>query len=49
MSVPPPMGRYAVDDTTIMVVFFDKLDKEGVAKAAASRSTGEKKSWWKPW
>jgi pyruvate dehydrogenase phosphatase len=49
LSVPPPMGRYAVDDTTIMVVFFDKLNKEGVAKAAAGKATGEKKSWWKPW
>ena len=49
LSVPPPMGRYAVDDTTIMVVFFDKLDKEGVAKGKAAGTTGEKKSWWKPW
>ena len=44
LSVPPPMGRYAVDDTTIMVVFFDKLD--GVA---AQGSREKKKSWWKLW
>jgi hypothetical protein len=25
------------------------LNKEGVAKAAAGKATGEKKSWWKPW
>ncbi|KAF1355978.1 protein serine/threonine phosphatase 2C [Lizonia empirigonia] len=50
LSVPPPMGRYAVDDTTIMVVFFDKLSKDGVTKQAASRGVmGEKKSWWKFW
>lgn len=51
LSVPPPMGRYAVDDTTIMVVFFDKLEEggaQGAAKGAAA-VTGEKKSWWKPW
>ncbi|KAJ4407719.1 hypothetical protein N0V91_003689 [Didymella pomorum] len=48
LSVPPPMGRYAVDDTTIMVVFFDKLqDHRG--KQSASKAAGEKKSWWKPW
>ena len=52
LSVPPPMSRYAVDDTTIMVVFFDKLDKDEAAAAAAAASrgaTGEKKSWWKLW
>ncbi|KAJ4988156.1 protein phosphatase 2c [Stagonosporopsis vannaccii] len=49
LSVPPPMGRYAVDDTTIMVVFFDKLSQEGAGQGAAKGATGEKKSWWKPW
>ncbi|KAH6642992.1 phosphatase 2C-like domain-containing protein [Boeremia exigua] len=47
LSVPPPMGRYAVDDTTIMVVFFDKLDKSAVS--SAPKATGVKKSWWKLW
>lgn len=48
LSVPPPMGRYAVDDTTIMVVFFEKLSKDA-AQTAAKGLGGEKKSWWKPW
>ncbi|KAF1924784.1 protein serine/threonine phosphatase 2C [Didymella exigua CBS 183.55] len=50
LNAPPPMGRYAVDDTTIMVVFFDKLDEQTAGKQAASKAgMGEKKSWWKPW
>jgi hypothetical protein len=32
-----------------MVVFFDKLDNTGAAKAASRGVAGEKKSWWKPW
>lgn len=48
LSVPPPMGRYAVDDTTIMVVFFDRLAAEGQKQSASGR-VGEKKSWWKFW
>ena len=50
LSVPPPMGRYAIDDTTIMVVFFDKLNQGKVVKQSTpGRANGEKKSWWKPW
>ena len=43
LNVPEPMTRYAVDDTTVMVVFFDKLD------GVAARGGGKKKSWWKLW
>ncbi|KAH7086533.1 phosphatase 2C-like domain-containing protein [Paraphoma chrysanthemicola] len=46
LSVPGPQGRNAVDDTTIMVVFFDKL---GEQQAVAKKAEGPKKSWWKPW
>lgn len=49
LSVPPPMGRYAVDDTTIMVVFFDKLEGDKGKQSASGAPAGEKKSWWKPW
>lgn len=49
LSVPPPMGRYAVDDTTVMVVFFDRVQGEGGEKGGAGRAAGEKKSWWKFW
>jgi pyruvate dehydrogenase phosphatase len=50
LSVPPPMGRYAVDDTTVMVVFFDRLQGEAAKQGASSgRVAGEKKSWWKFW
>ena len=45
LSVPGPMGRYAVDDTTIMVVFFDKVGEQQGAK----KTEGTKSSWWKPW
>lgn len=50
MLVGAPMGRSAIDDTTVMVVFFDKLNKEGVARQATSRGAGgDGKSWWKFW
>jgi hypothetical protein len=49
LSVPPPMGRYAVDDTTVMVVFFDKLEEGKGAQGVSKVASGEKKSWWKPW
>jgi pyruvate dehydrogenase phosphatase len=45
LSVPEPLNRNAVDDTTIMVVFFDKLGE----LRAVKREEGTKKSWWKPW
>lgn len=47
LSVPPPMGRYAVDDTTVMVVFFDRLEEGGSGKGKGE--TAKKKSWWKFW
>jgi pyruvate dehydrogenase phosphatase len=46
LSVPGPMCRNAVDDTTIMVVFFDKVEGEGGVKKVEGE---QKKSWWKPW
>ena len=48
-AVTPPMGRYAVDDTTVMVVFFDKLEEGKGAQGVSKVASGEKKSWWKPW
>ncbi|KAF2788176.1 protein serine/threonine phosphatase 2C [Melanomma pulvis-pyrius CBS 109.77] len=44
LSVQSPQCRYAVDDTTIMVVFFDRLEKEG--EALKIKSGGK---WWWPW
>ncbi|KAF1939024.1 protein serine/threonine phosphatase 2C [Clathrospora elynae] len=44
LSVPGPLGRNAVDDTTVMVVFFDKLG-EAQQHGAKARDT-KKKSWW---
>lgn len=43
LTLPGPMSRYAVDDTTVMVVFFDKVGqgKEGGKEKKKSR-------WW-PW
>jgi pyruvate dehydrogenase phosphatase len=45
LSVSGPSSRNAVDDTTIMVVFFDKWGEEG----GMQRIEEPKKSWWKPW
>lgn len=47
LSVPGPLGRNAVDDTTVMVVFFDTLGEGGNEKAKAK--TGGGKRWWLPW
>jgi pyruvate dehydrogenase phosphatase len=45
LSVPAPFCRSAVDDTTIMVVFFDKF-----GQVKGNMTMEEKaKSWWKPW
>jgi serine/threonine protein phosphatase PrpC len=46
LSVPGPMGRYAVDDTTVMVVFFDKL---GEGQGTKKVENAKKSIWWKPW
>lgn len=45
LSVPGPMGRYAVDDTTVMVVFFDRVGEGSGKKNAREGGT----RWWKPW
>jgi pyruvate dehydrogenase phosphatase len=44
LSIDGPLTRNAVDDTTIMVVFFDKWGEHESPKPEAP-----KKSWWKPW
>lgn len=51
LSVPGPLGRNAVDDTTVMVVFFDKLaEGQGKGKNGKKVEEGEKKKrWWLPW
>jgi pyruvate dehydrogenase phosphatase len=46
LSVATPLVRSVVDDTTIMVVFFDKLDEQPGAKKTEEK---KKTSWWKPW
>lgn len=43
LSIPGPMCRSAVDDTTVMVVFFDRLEGEG-----RELKRKEKSKWW-PW
>ncbi|KAI4648629.1 uncharacterized protein J4E78_008692 [Alternaria triticimaculans] len=53
LAGPEPLSRNAVDDTTIMVVFFDKLEEgkaSGGKKVEESRNgDGEKKKrWWWP-
>ncbi|KAH4853489.1 hypothetical protein HBI22_142700 [Parastagonospora nodorum] len=45
LSLPSPMCRNAVDDTTIMVVFFDKVEEYENAEKRVEKG---KKSWWKP-
>ncbi|KAL6705987.1 hypothetical protein ACN47E_006266 [Coniothyrium glycines] len=47
LSTPGPLGRNAVDDTTIMVVFFDKLHGQKADKKKKSSDGG--KPWWRPW
>jgi pyruvate dehydrogenase phosphatase len=47
ISLAPPLSRNAVDDTTVMVVFFDQLGEAGQEEAGKKRSEG--KSWWKFW
>jgi serine/threonine protein phosphatase PrpC len=45
LGIPLPCSRNAVDDTTIMVVFFDEL---GDGKGEGGEKKKEKSSWW-PW
>jgi pyruvate dehydrogenase phosphatase len=48
LGLAAPFRRNAVDDTTIMVVFFDRVEKK--KGTAHDEKNGEaKKSWWKPW
>jgi serine/threonine protein phosphatase PrpC len=55
LSVPGPLGRAAVDDTTVMVVFFDRVGegKGGVGgnsvDGSAAGGKQKKKSVWWPW
>ncbi|KAF2713607.1 protein serine/threonine phosphatase 2C [Pleomassaria siparia CBS 279.74] len=44
LSIPDPRNRYAVDDTTVMVVFFDKVEKEGEEQMI--RLKGGPTWWW---
>lgn len=51
LAGPEPLSRNAVDDTTIMVVFFDRLGekgKEGAAKGVDEAGEKKKKRWWWP-
>lgn len=55
LAAPEPLSRNAVDDTTVMVVFFDRLGEEKEKdKARNTRGVGEesgegkKKKWWWP-
>jgi serine/threonine protein phosphatase PrpC len=41
LCVEAPLGRNAVDDTTVIVVFFDKLGEQGSRK-----KEGGKRWWW---
>jgi pyruvate dehydrogenase phosphatase len=45
LSVPGPLSRNAVDDTTIMVVFFDKESEQG-GKAKDKKAADGKRKWW---
>ncbi|XP_014551896.1 hypothetical protein COCVIDRAFT_111675 [Bipolaris victoriae FI3] len=51
LAGPEPLSRNAVDDTTIMVVFFDRLGekgKEGAVKGVDEAGEKKKKRWWWP-
>lgn len=48
LSVPGPLARKAVDDTTVMVVFFDKVEKREGRAGSHKQKEKEKKRWW-PW
>jgi pyruvate dehydrogenase phosphatase len=47
--MPQSIRRNAIDDTTIMVVFFDKLGQEGQMQKVTGEVTGKAKNWWWPW
>ncbi|KAF2637382.1 protein serine/threonine phosphatase 2C [Massarina eburnea CBS 473.64] len=46
--IPGPISRSAVDDTTVMVVFFDKVAADG-KKGGNGDGDGGKKKRWLPW
>jgi pyruvate dehydrogenase phosphatase len=55
LAGPEPLSRNAVDDTTILVVFFDRLEGDGKGGKAGGGGGGgnvgkavvkEKKWWW---
>ncbi|KAI4706573.1 hypothetical protein J4E89_008640 [Alternaria sp. Ai002NY15] len=52
LAGPEPLSRNAVDDTTIMVVFFDKLGEGGAGAKNGGQKPVEgeqkKKKWWWP-
>lgn len=51
MAMPEPWSRNALDDTTVLVVFFDELGESGAGQAKGSGETKTKsknKSWWWP-
>ncbi|KAI1576583.1 PTC1 Serine threonine protein phosphatase [Pyrenophora tritici-repentis] len=51
MAIPRPWTRSAMDDTTVLVVFFDELGMDGQAKkggVVAGEVEGKKKKWWWP-
>lgn len=49
LSVPSPLVRNAVDDTTVMVVFFDRLDtNQKGSRDKTGQKNGQQKWWW-PW
>ena len=48
LSIPGPLSRDAVDDTTVMVVFFDRVGKKG-GKGKSGEVKEKKKSFWWPW
>jgi pyruvate dehydrogenase phosphatase len=52
LAGPEPWSRNAVDDTTVMVVFFDRLG-EGDGEEGSTGDVGKggkkEKKWWRPW
>ncbi|KAH9863865.1 hypothetical protein J1614_009797 [Plenodomus biglobosus] len=48
LSLNPPRSRNAVDDTTIMVVFFDELSGRAEGGGKEDKGQGGGKRWWMP-
>jgi pyruvate dehydrogenase phosphatase len=49
LSLPGPFSRNALDDTTVIVVFFDRVGEKKGKRHDAEEHGERKKSWWKPW